>query len=50
MRYKNDTKFYEEYYGKDITKLIDAICRYRQLNHSHNKDQHYLAELLKEST
>lgn len=50
MRYKNDTKFYEEYYGKDITKLIDAICRYRQLNHSHSKDQHYLAELLKEST
>lgn len=50
MRYKNDTKFYEEYYGKDITKLIDAICRYKQLNHSHSKDQHYLAELLKEST
>lgn len=49
-RYKNDTKFYEEYYANDITKLIEAICRYRQLNHSHSKEQHYLAELLKERT
>lgn len=49
-RYKNDTKFYEEYYSNDITKLIDAICKYRQLNHSHSKEQHYLTELLKERT
>lgn len=46
-RYNCATKFYEEYYGKDVTKLINAIREYRQRNHSHSSDQHYLTEILK---
>lgn len=46
-RYKGETKFYEEYYGTDIAKLVNAIREYKQRNHSHNVDQHYLVEILK---
>lgn len=46
-KYKGDTKFYESYYGEDIQKLVKAITEYRQRNHSHSIEQHYLAELLK---
>ena len=46
-KYKNDTKFYEEYYGTDIQKLIDAIREYRHRNGAHNVDQHYLVGILK---
>lgn len=46
-KYKNDTKFYEEYYGNDIPKLIKAIREYKQRNHAHKPDEHYLVELLR---
>ncbi len=46
-RYDNSTAFYEEYFGPDCEKLVDAIKAYRQHNGSHKKDEHYLAELLK---
>lgn len=46
QRYRGDTKFYEDYYGKDINKLIDAIHEYRQRNHAHKDDEHYLSEIL----
>lgn len=46
-RYKGETKFYEEYYGRDIQKLVDAIREYKQRNHSHSIEQHYLVEILK---
>ena len=45
-KYKGDTKFYEEYYGNDIPKLIKAIQEYKQRNHAHRNDEHYLIELL----
>ena len=45
-KYKGDTKFYEEYYGNDIPKLITAIQEYKQRNHAHKNDEHYLIELL----
>lgn len=48
-RYKGDSAFYEEYYGKDVSKLVNAIQEYKQRNHSHNIDQHYLLEILKNS-
>lgn len=48
-RYKGETKFYEEYYGKDVIKLISAIQEYKQRNHSHDVDQHYLIEILRNS-
>lgn len=46
-RYKGATEFYEEYYGNDVTKLINAIREYKQRNHSHSIEQHYLVEILK---
>lgn len=47
QKYKGDTKFYEEYYGKDISKLVKVIQEYKQRNHSHKNDEHYLLEILK---
>ena len=46
-KYKGETKFYEDYYGNDVPKLIRAIQEYKQRNHSHNSEQHYLLEILK---
>ena len=46
-RYKGDTKFYETYYGKDVSKLISAIREYKQKNHAHKSEEHYLAEILR---
>ena len=45
--YKNDTAFYCEYYGNNISLLVDSIKKYRQHHGGHKKDEHYLAELLK---
>lgn len=46
-KYKGDTIFYEEYYGHDIQKLLKAIQEYKQRNHAHKNDEHYLVEILK---
>lgn len=46
-KYDNSTAFYEEYFGPDCEKPVDAIKAYKQHNGSHKKDEHYLAELLK---
>lgn len=45
--YKNDTAFYRDYFGTNIPLLVNSIKQYRQLQGSHKKDEHYLAELLK---
>lgn len=45
-RYKGETEFYEDYYGKDIDKLVGAIQEYKQRNHAHKNDEHYLLEIL----
>lgn len=45
--YQNDTGFYTEYYGENPQKLVDSILQYRRQKGSHDKDEHYLAELLK---
>lgn len=47
--YTGETKFYEDYYGRDVSKLIKAIREYKQRNHSHDKEQHYLLEILNDS-
>lgn len=47
--YKNDTDFYTAYYGGNPQKLVDSILQYRHQKGSHNKDEHYLAELLKQT-
>ncbi len=46
-RYDNSTAFYREYYGKQINLLVDAIKRYKQLKGKHQRDEFYLADLLK---
>ena len=47
-RYKNDTSFYTEYYDNNPEALVHSILEYRHLKGAHNKDEHYLAELLRE--
>lgn len=46
-RYNNQTKFYTDFYGDRPELLVDNIKKYRQINGSHKKDEHYLEELLK---
>lgn len=45
-RYRGETQFYEEYYRKNINELVKAIQEYKQRNHSHKSDEHYLVEIL----
>ena len=47
VRYNNSTKFFETYYGERPQLLYDTIKKYYQKNKSHNKDEGYLADLLK---
>lgn len=47
MKYKGDTKFYKEYYGQNVDKLVDAIKDYKKKNNSHTNEQHYLLEIIK---
>ena len=46
-RYDNSTAFYREYYGGRIDLLVNTIKRYKQLKGKHQKDELYLADLLK---
>lgn len=46
-KYKNDTAFYENYYGQNPELLKLAIEEYKRKKHSHKKDELYLADLLK---
>ena len=46
-RYNNSTAFYRDYYGERIDLLVDTIKRYKQLKGKHQKDELYLADLLK---
>lgn len=47
IRYDNSTAFYRDYYGERIDLLVDTIKRYKQLKGKHQKDELYLADLLK---
>ena len=46
-RYNNSTAFYRDYYGSRIDLLVNTIKRYKQLKRKHQKDEYYLADLLK---
>lgn len=46
-KYRNDTKFYEDYYGDSPELLKEAIIAYKRTHGSHGKDELYLADLLK---
>lgn len=45
--YDNSTAFYTEYFGGNPKLLVDCIKKYHKHNGSHDKDEHYLDELLK---
>ena len=45
--YDNSTAFYTEYFGENPKLLVDCIKKYHKHNGSHDKDEHYLDELLK---
>lgn len=45
--YNSSTAFYRDYYGERIDLLVDTIKRYKQLKGKHQKDELYLADLLK---
>lgn len=47
VRYDNSTAFYRDYYGERIDLLVNTIKRYKQLKGKHQKDEFYLADLLK---
>ncbi|HJD00520.1 MAG TPA: GNAT family acetyltransferase [Candidatus Dwaynia gallinarum] len=47
IRYNGSTAFYREYYRERIELLVNAISRYKQLKGKHEKDEFYLADLLK---
>ncbi|MBQ4524036.1 MAG: GNAT family acetyltransferase [Lachnospiraceae bacterium] len=44
--YKNDSKFYTEYF-EDIDLLVDSIKEYKRIKGTHKKDELYLADLLR---
>lgn len=46
-RYNNSTAFYRDFYGKRVDLLVDTIKKYKQLKGKHQKDELYLADLLK---
>lgn len=47
VHYDNSTAFYRNYYGSRINLLVNTIKRYKQLKGKHQKDEYYLADLLK---
>ena len=46
-RYDNSTAFFRKYYGDRVDELTGAIKRYKQIKGKHQKDELYLADLLK---
>ena len=46
-RYNNSTAFYRDFYGNRIDLLVDTIKKYKQLKGKHQKDEVYLADLLR---
>ena len=47
IRYNNSTAFYREYYGERMELLVGTMKRYKQLKGKHQKDELYLADLLR---
>lgn len=46
-RYDNSTAFFRTYYGDRVDELTAAIRRYKQIKGKHQKDELYLAALLR---
>lgn len=46
-RYDNSSRFYRDYFGNDPQLLVQCIRKYRELNGAHDREQLYLADLLR---
>ncbi len=47
VKYNNQTEFYTKYFDNNISALVDSIKEYKRIKKSHQKDELYLADLLK---
>ena len=47
IKYDQSSEFLEMYYGNNISKLVNSIKKYKSYKKHHNKDELYLAHLLK---
>lgn len=45
--YDNSSGFYTDYFGNHVESLIASIKEYKRIKGKHNKDEGYLADLLK---
>lgn len=49
LKYDNSTKFFMDYFGKNVQLLVDAIKEYQKIRgKTHGKDENCLKELLKD--
>lgn len=46
-KYDQSAQFLEMYYGSNVKRLIDSIKKYKKYKKQHNKDELYLADILK---
>lgn len=46
-RYDNSSKFYHDYYSGECDKLVNALYEYKRSRGAHQKDELYLADLLR---
>lgn len=47
VRYDNSTAYYRHYFEERVDLLVESIKQYRHLKGKHQKDELYLADLLK---
>lgn len=47
QKYDNSTAFYRNYFENNIEDLVDAIKRYKQIKGKHQKDELYLADIVR---
>lgn len=46
-KYDQSTDFFINYYEKRVNNLVNNISEYKRIKKKHNKEEHYLCELLK---
>lgn len=46
-KYDQSTDFLINYYEKRVNNLVNNISEYKRIKKKHNKEEHYLCELLK---
>lgn len=46
-KYDNSSEFYQEYFGERTDLLVSVIKEYKRIKGKHEKDEKYLADLLR---